>query len=65
MEQFLVQNKKQTEDLAKMLASEILKHKNNKKQALVFGFVVAKLYLELYIQHCSHYLEQLMVLVTA
>jgi len=39
MEQFLVQNKKQTEDLAKMLASEILKHKNNKKQALVFGFV--------------------------
>jgi len=39
MEQFLVQNKKQTENLAKMLAKEILKYKNNKKQALVFGFV--------------------------
>lgn len=39
MEQFLVQNKKQTENLAKMLAREILKHKNNKKEALVFGFV--------------------------
>ena len=47
METFLVQNKKQTENLAKMLAEEILKHKNNKKQvyperlerALVFGFV--------------------------
>jgi tRNA threonylcarbamoyladenosine biosynthesis protein TsaE len=39
METFLVQNKKQTENLAKMLAKEILKYKNNKKQALVFGFV--------------------------
>jgi tRNA threonylcarbamoyladenosine biosynthesis protein TsaE len=38
METFLVQNKKQTEGLAKMLAKEILKHKNNKKLALVFGF---------------------------
>jgi tRNA threonylcarbamoyladenosine biosynthesis protein TsaE len=38
-ETFLVQNKKQTEGLAKMLAKEILKHKNNKKQSLVFGFV--------------------------
>jgi tRNA A37 threonylcarbamoyladenosine biosynthesis protein TsaE len=38
METFLVQNKKQTEGLAKMLAKEILKHKNTKKQALVFGF---------------------------
>jgi len=39
MEAFVVQNQKQTENLAKMLAKEILKYKNNKKQALVFGFV--------------------------
>lgn len=37
METFLVQNQKQTEDLAKMLAKEILKHRNTKKEALVFG----------------------------
>lgn len=39
METFPVQNKKQTENLAKLLAKEILKYKNNKKQGLVFGFV--------------------------
>ncbi|MFH1129340.1 MAG: tRNA (adenosine(37)-N6)-threonylcarbamoyltransferase complex ATPase subunit type 1 TsaE [Patescibacteria group bacterium] len=47
METFLVQNRKQTENLAKMLASEILKYRIDKKQvypersrgALVFGFV--------------------------
>lgn len=37
MEQFLTQSKKQTENLAKMLAKEILKYKNIKKNALVFG----------------------------
>jgi tRNA threonylcarbamoyladenosine biosynthesis protein TsaE len=39
METFMAQSRKQTEDLAKMLAKEILKYKNNKKQALVFGLV--------------------------
>lgn len=44
-ETFFAHNQKQTEDLAKMLAKEILKHKNTKKEvypersrrALVFG----------------------------
>lgn len=35
----MTQNKKQTENLAKMLAKEILKYKNTKKNALVFGLV--------------------------
>lgn len=39
MEQFLTQNKKQTENLAKMLAKEILKYKNTKKNSLVFGLI--------------------------
>jgi tRNA threonylcarbamoyladenosine biosynthesis protein TsaE len=37
METFLAHNQKQTENLAKMLAREILKYKNQKKNALVFG----------------------------
>lgn len=39
MEQFIVQNQKQTEKLAKLLAKEILKYKNPKNHALVFGLV--------------------------
>lgn len=39
METFVVQNKKQTGNLAKLLAAEILKHKNTKKSALVFGLI--------------------------
>jgi tRNA threonylcarbamoyladenosine biosynthesis protein TsaE len=39
METFFAHNQKQTESLAKMLAKEILKYKNNKKEALIFGLV--------------------------
>jgi tRNA threonylcarbamoyladenosine biosynthesis protein TsaE len=39
MEQFITQNQKQTQGLAKILAREILKYKNTKKNALVFGLV--------------------------
>ena len=39
MEIFFTKSKKQTEQLAKMLAKEILKYKNTKKNALVFGLV--------------------------
>jgi tRNA threonylcarbamoyladenosine biosynthesis protein TsaE len=39
MEQFITQNQKQTQGLAKILAREILKYKNTKKNALIFGLV--------------------------
>lgn len=42
MEQFITQNRKQTESLAKMLAKEILRYKvypERKRGALVFGLV--------------------------
>jgi tRNA threonylcarbamoyladenosine biosynthesis protein TsaE len=39
MEQFITQNQKQTQGLAKILAREILKYKNIKKNALVFGLI--------------------------
>ncbi|MBU4284716.1 tRNA (adenosine(37)-N6)-threonylcarbamoyltransferase complex ATPase subunit type 1 TsaE [Patescibacteria group bacterium] len=39
MEQFITQNQKQTQNLARILAKEILKYKNTKKNALVFGLI--------------------------
>lgn len=39
MEKFIIKNQKQTEKLANLLAKEILKYKNIKKNALVFGLV--------------------------
>lgn len=39
MEQFIIQNQKQTQSLARILAKEILKYKNTKKNTLVFGLV--------------------------
>lgn len=39
MEQFITQNQKQTQGLAKILAREILKYKNTKKNSLVFGLI--------------------------
>jgi len=39
VEQFITQNQKQTQNLARILAKEILKYKNTKKNALVFGLI--------------------------
>jgi tRNA threonylcarbamoyladenosine biosynthesis protein TsaE len=39
MEQFITQNHEQTQGLARILAREILKYKNIKKNALVFGLM--------------------------
>jgi len=38
-EQFFIKNQKQTEKLARILAKEILKSKNTKGHALIFGLV--------------------------
>ena len=39
MEQFIAHNQRQTGKLAKLLAKEILKYKNPKNHALVFGLI--------------------------